>query len=227
MGKLLEIKDLVKSYPGVTAVDNVSLEVNEKEFIGICGNSGSGKSTFMHCIGTFDAPDNGEVNFCWDNQMLDAFAHKIFYRQCFIGFVFQFFHLLPTLTVIENVMLPLELSESQFSHESKAQHRERAMAVLEQFGVAEVRNSEIQEVSGGQLQRVAFARCIVTEPKLILADEPTGNLDQKNREIVYEFLKQQASETNRSVLMVTHDEHSVSRYCSKVYQMKDGCLKMI
>ena len=225
MGKLLEIKELVKTYPGVTAVANVSLAVREKEFIGICGNSGSGKSTFMHCIGTFDEPDSGQVNFCWDNQMRDAFAHKIFYRQCFIGFVFQFFHLLPTLTVIENIMLPLELSQSQFAHESRAQQRDRAMAVLEQFGVAEIRDKEIQEVSGGQLQRVAFARCIVTEPRLILADEPTGNLDQKNREIVYEFLQQQVAATSRSVLMVTHDERSASRYCSKVYQMKDGYLK--
>jgi putative ABC transport system ATP-binding protein len=200
----------------VVALDGVSLEVEAGEFVALMGPSGCGKSTLLHILGAMDRPSQGEA---WIG---DTPVHKLseeeltYIRRTSVGFVFQFFHLLPTLTVEENVALPLLLADG------RTKHTARVAELLESVGLEHRRKATPNRLSGGELQRAAVARAIVHNPPLIVADEPTGNLDSENGRVVLELLKG-LSVGGTSVVMATHSSEA-GRFAGRVLQMKDGRL---
>ncbi|HEY3317952.1 MAG TPA: ABC transporter ATP-binding protein [Coriobacteriia bacterium] len=200
----------------VTALDDVDISVAPGEYSAVMGPSGCGKSTLLHLLGGLDRPTSGSVLFeGHDIAALDD-AHLTELRRRRMGFVFQFFNLIPVLSSTENAALPLVLDG--VSPEKAAQ---RANEWLERFGLGDRLRNRPDQLSGGQQQRVALARALVAEPALILADEPTGNLDSKSAEDIAELLKQVASEFGRSVVMVTHDARTAA-HADRVLLMKDG-----
>jgi putative ABC transport system ATP-binding protein len=199
----------------VAAVHGVSVEIAAGSFVSIVGASGSGKSTLLNMIGTLDPPGAGRVVVDGiDLYALDDNARTRFRRER-IGFVFQFFHLLPTLTALENVTLPAELSGLR----GKALQA-KAAALLERVGLLGRKNHVPDELSGGEMQRVAIARALIMDPPLLLADEPTGNLDSKTGRAVLELLRG-AVDVRRTVVLVTHDP-SVAKQGDRVLTMVDG-----
>ena len=199
----------------VAAVHEVSLRIDEGEFVAIVGPSGSGKSTLMHILGCLDVPTGGEfrlsghdVHALDENQLADV-------RNALIGFVFQQFNLLPDLTAWRNVELPLVYAGCD-----PAERRERALAALAKVGLADRADHRPGELSGGQQQRVAIARAIVTEPAIILADEPTGNLDSRSSEDVLDLLGSLHDE-GRTVVLITH-ERDVAARAGRVVELRDG-----
>jgi putative ABC transport system ATP-binding protein len=201
----------------VAAVHGVSVEIAAGSFVSIVGASGSGKSTLLNMIGTLDQPGAGRVVVDGvDLYALDDNARTRFRRER-IGFVFQFFHLLPTLTAIENVLLPAELSGQRGKT-----LRSKAAALLERVGLLERQAHRPDELSGGEMQRVAIARALIMDPPLLLADEPTGNLDSKTGRGVLELLRG-ALDERRTVVLVTHDPN-VAKQGDRVLTMVDGRL---
>ena len=194
----------------------VDLEVDAGEFLAITGASGSGKSTLLHLIGSLDTPDEGELHV--DGLALHSASdpEKTTFRRESIGVVFQFFNLMPTMTVLENVMLPLVLRGDG----GKAA-RERAQQLLELVGLSERTSHFSHQLSGGEMQRVAIARALSHKPRLVIADEPTGNLDSKNRDRVLEILSQIHDEKMATMVIVTHEEE-VAEAASRRIEMQDG-----
>ena len=217
--RLVRVEGLSKSYRvGATPVPvlrDVSLEIRRGEFVAIMGASGSGKSTLLHVLGLLDRYDAGRylLNGRDTRKLSDGEAALL--RNVAIGFVFQSFHLLPQKSAWENVALPL-----RYRGVSARQQRERAHALLERLGLKERVNHRPNELSGGQRQRVAIARALVTDPPLILADEPTGNLDTEATDEVLALLSAVHAE-GRSVVLVTH-EHDVARRAQRIVQVRDG-----
>ena len=219
MEPLIRVKNMYKIYnPGeneVRALDDVSLEINQGEFIAIVGHSGSGKSTFMNMLGCLDTPDSGEyfldgkdVANLSDNELSDIRNHKI-------GFIFQGYNLIPALTAYENVELPLI-----YQGVSAAERRKRSAEVLRRVGLESRAGHKPTELSGGQQQRVAVARALATEPALILADEPTGNLDSKTgKEIMSLFC--QLNEAGKTIILITHSE-AVAQQAHRRIRIMDG-----
>lgn len=197
------------------ALDNINLEFENGEFVAIVGKSGSGKSTLINLIGGLDMPTNGNVEV--DNVDLSTLDEKRLakYRNKKVGFVFQSYYLEPSFSVLKNVALPLIIDGV------KSDERERrARDVLAQLDLSVQADKKINELSGGEMQRVAIARALVGNPSIILADEPTGNLDTENGEIVIELLRQCVN-NNRIVILVTHNELEAS-HCDRVIRLKDG-----
>jgi putative ABC transport system ATP-binding protein len=217
---IIEAKQLTRVYgtgeSAVLALDHVDLAVAPGEFAAIMGPSGCGKSTLLHLLGGLDKPTSGSVLFeDMDlGQLDDTKLTEVRRRR--MGFVFQFFNLIPVLSATENAALPLVLDG-----EPAGKAGGRADEWLRRFGLGERLKNRPDQMSGGQQQRVAMARALVAEPALILADEPTGNLDSKSAEEIAELLKQVASEYGRSVVMVTHDARTAS-HADRVLLMKDG-----
>ena len=200
----------------VTAVNDVSLEVAAGEFVGVIGPSGSGKSTLLHLAGGLDRPDSGTV---WvDGQDVGALSATGLarLRRREVGFVFQFFHLIPNLTVAENVALPLLLDGGRSGDE-------RVMTLIERVGLAARAKHLPGELSGGEMQRVAIARALVNQPRLILADEPTGNLDRATGTEILAVLEEQVAHAGAALLMVTHDNAAAGR-AARTLQVVDGTL---
>ena len=202
---MIELKNVRKTYTlggeTVHAVDGLSLQIEEHEFIAIIGASGSGKSTLMNIIGCLDTADEGDYILRGQNITSYTENQMAALRNREIGFVFQQFNLLQKLTALENVELPLI-----YQGVGASERRERASAVLAQVGLAAHMNHRPNQLSGGQQQRVAVARALVTHPALILAEEPTGNLDSKSsREIIAMF--RELNEKGNTILLITHDEH--------------------
>lgn len=220
---MITIKSLSKIYKmggdEVAALDNVSLTVNEKEFVAIVGPSGSGKSTLMNIIGCLDVASSG--SYVLDGQEITNYKENELaeIRNRKIGFIFQNFNLLTKLNAIENVELPL-IYLGISSHERK----ERAMDALKKVGLDNRMYHKPTELSGGQQQRVAIARALVTNPPLILADEPTGNLDSKTGKEVLEMLKK-LHEKGNTIVLITHDM-SVAREAKRVVKIKDGKIEL-
>jgi len=219
MKKLIEIKNLTKRYriggETINAVDDVTLDILEGEMVAITGPSGSGKSTLMHLIGGLDKPTKGDILVGGINiaKLKDRDLSK--YRNTTIGFVFQSFNLQPNLTSLENVKLPLIFSRSA---SNKVDPAIRALKMLD----LENRIShKPNQLSGGQKQRVGIARALVNNPKIILADEPTGNLDSKNGSIVINLLREINKEKNVTIIIVTHDPN-IANKCDREIRMKDG-----
>ncbi|TMB06194.1 MAG: ABC transporter ATP-binding protein [Deltaproteobacteria bacterium] len=200
----------------VRALAGVSLEVAAGEFVAIRGPSGSGKSTLLHLIGGLDVPSAGDIRI--DGALLSRLTDDelTVFRRRKIGFVFQFFNLLPTLSAEENVALPLLLDGVR-----ARDARPRALAALEQVGLAHRRRHRPDELSGGEMQRAAVARALVIEPRLILADEPTGNLDTTTGEQILALIRRANAERGCTVVLVTHDPRAAT-YGTRVITLNDG-----
>jgi putative ABC transport system ATP-binding protein len=219
---VLKVKDLKKVYGSkfrsnqYTALNGIDLEVNEGEFVGIMGPSGAGKTTLLNIIATIDSPTSGSVII--DGENTSNFADNMLskFRREKLGFVFQDFNLLDTLTLKENIILPLSLSKITVTEIEK-----RLEPIAKALGIEEILEKYPYEVSGGQKQRAAAARAVINNPKLILADEPTGALDSKSSRELLQCLSDLNEKNNATIMMVTHDAFAAS-YCKRIVFIKDG-----
>jgi putative ABC transport system ATP-binding protein len=200
----------------VKALDNVSIHIDEGEQVSLIGASGSGKSTLLNLIGGIDTPSTGTVVVAGRDIMRIGDRGITMLRREVIGIVFQFFNLMPTLSVLENVMLPAELAGK-----GEGASRDRAMELLGAVGMAARAAHRPNELSGGEMQRTAIARALVNHPKILLADEPTGNLDSHNGEMVLNLLHRIAREEGLTLVMATHDP-AIAAQAGRVVEMKDG-----
>lgn len=213
---VLQVASLIKSYAERPILRGVSFQLVAGELAALLGPSGSGKTTLLNCIGGVDRADSGEVivsGVALHGLDSDGLAQV---RRIHLGTVFQFFHLLPTLTAAENVELPLQLLGV-----GTAERESRVKSLLERVGVAHRAAALPSELSGGEMQRVAIARAVIHRPALLLADEPTGNLDSTTGAQVLDLLAEVVRETNAALLMVTHSEEAAKR-CERVLRMRDG-----
>jgi putative ABC transport system ATP-binding protein len=219
MSTLIKIDNLVKTYTlgtkSVEVLKGVSIEIQRGDLVSIVGKSGSGKSTLLNIIGILDNYDSG--NYWFNNNLIKNIneTEAAHYRNKFIGFVFQTFHLIGTKTALENVELPL-----YYRGESKTEMRQRAEEMLEKVGLGDRMHHLPNELSGGQKQRVAIARALVTQADLILADEPTGALDSKTSHEIIDLLLE-INREGKTVLIVTH-EHEVANICKRKIEIADG-----
>lgn len=222
MSVLLECKNISKVYNEgpreVTVLQQVNLTINRGEQVAIVGTSGSGKSTLLHVLGALDAPTEGKVLF--EGQDIFSFSEKqqAAFRNQSLGFIYQQHHLLPEFSALENVAMPALIAKL-----SKAEAQEKAAGLLEQVGLAERMEHKPAELSGGERQRVAIARALVMEPKLVLADEPTGNLDDETGESIYQLLLSLKHRVNTSFIVVTHDK-SLAGKLDRVLFLSNGRL---
>ena len=219
---IMRIRNVVKSFTRggeeITVLRNLNLEVAEGEFLGLMGPSGSGKTTLLNLIAGLDQPDRGEVwigGQCISRMTESQLAS---WRTRNIGFIFQFYHLLPVLTAYENVELPLLLLPI-----SSAKRREQVLTALDLVGLSDRMYHRPGQLSGGQQQRVGIARAVVTDPTLIVADEPTGDLDAKSAKEILDLLGGLQKELNKTILLVTHDPHAAER-AQRVVHLEKGQL---
>ena len=220
MSQVLKLENVEKYYGNKTnvtkAVDNISFAVEKGEFVGIMGASGSGKTTLLNCISTVDKVTAGHI-YVEDKDITSIKGRKLNqFRREELGFIFQDFNLLDTLTAYENIALPLSIQNIRAEEINS-----RVMEIAGKLDITEVMNKHSYEMSGGQKQRVAAARALVTNPKLVLADEPTGALDSKSSRYLLNSMKKLNEELNATILMVTHDAFTAS-YASRVIFIKDG-----
>jgi putative ABC transport system ATP-binding protein len=217
---MMELQEATKVYQQgrrvVHALRGVSLTIVGGEFVAIMGPSGSGKSTLMHLLGALDTPTTGHALFGGRDLHAMSDRERTLLRRTHMGFVFQFFNLLPTLTAAENVALPLLLG----GH-GRAGSRKAALVALDTVGLAERGEHFPEELSGGEMQRVAIARALVTEPEAVLCDEPTGNLDSATSKEVLGLLRSLPQAGRRAVVMVTHDA-SAAAYGDRIVRLRDG-----
>jgi putative ABC transport system ATP-binding protein len=217
---LVQTQNLTKIYgsgsTAVTALDHVNINIHDGEFVAIMGPSGCGKSTLLHLIGGLDTPSDGEVIIDGTSiaDMPDDRVTELRRRK--IGFVFQFYNLIPVLSAAENAALPVTLDGVK-----PADATAKAKEWLGHFGLAERLSSRPDQLSGGQQQRVAIARALVAEPSLILADEPTGNLDTRSGDEIAGLLRDVSKQYNRTIVMVTHDPR-IAAYADRIIFLKDG-----
>ena len=222
MANILETTGLCKQYQmgevTVDALREVDFRVQQGEFVAIMGPSGAGKSTLLHLLGGLDSPSDGDVVLAGKRLAHLSDDDITVVRRREVGFIFQFYNLLPTLTAAENVALPLLIDGRRLEdYAAKVDH------LLELVGLSDRHHHKPDQLSGGQQQRVAIARAFVNDPKIVLADEPTGNLDSKSGSVVLELLRQTCKELGATVAMVTHDPRAAS-YADRVVFLKDGQL---
>lgn len=219
--KILEVQHVVKTYSShqnqVTALSDVSFAAEQGEFIAIVGTSGSGKSTLLNLLGGLDVPTEGKISIRGHDIGSLTRKEQTIFRRRNIGFVFQNYSLMPVLNVYDNVALPVTFDKG--SHVDREHIRE----LLNELGLWEKRKRYSSELSGGQQQRVAIARALVNKPALLLADEPTGNLDSKTAVEVIGLLKASSQKYNQTVLMVTHNE-ALAQTCDRIIRIEDGRL---
>ncbi|MBQ9956653.1 MAG: ABC transporter ATP-binding protein [Ruminococcus sp.] len=217
---IIKTINLTKKYGNeehcVTALDNVCLEIKRGEFTAVTGESGSGKTTLLNVIGSLDKADSGDVIVNGESLVNQSDNALSAYRRKNIGFIFQNYNLIPVLTVEENIILPLNLDNTP-------PDKEFLDELLETMGLSARRTAFPHELSGGQQQRVAFARALIHKPQIILADEPTGNLDSKNSREVITILKNSIAKYNQTLLLITHDGNIASQ-ADRVFRMSDGKL---
>jgi ABC-type lipoprotein export system ATPase subunit len=218
---MIELKHIIKEYQLEKEVsrvlDDINIEIRNGEFLGIIGSSGSGKSTLMHIIGLLDTPTSGQVIF--EGQNVAEFSDKKLsqMRNHYVGFVFQQFNLINKLTVKENILLPAVYSHEKLNYKVN----DYAEELLDKFGIAERKDYHPNKISGGQQQRVAIARALIMKPKVILADEPTGNLDSKTGKEILDLIENLNEEFGVTVVVVTH-EAAVARRTTRQVNIKDG-----
>lgn len=223
MNKVLTAQQISKSYRDglqrVKVLQGVDLTVNSGEMLAIVGSSGSGKSTLLHILGSLDIADSGSVQILGEDLANMSSKRKAALRNQQLGFIYQFHHLLMDFTALENVAMPLLIKGLK-----KQQANTKAQAILKRVGLADRASHKPAELSGGERQRVAIARALVTEPALVLADEPTGNLDQHTAESIYQLLRELNQQSNTSFIIVTHDL-TLAKKLDKYYLMREGCLE--
>jgi len=221
-GPLLQGQGLVKSYHtaagAVEVLRDVDLEVHASEMVAITGASGVGKSTLLHVLGTLDRPDGGALRVCGEDVLALPEPRRCEFRNRTLGFVFQFHHLLPEFSALENVAMPLLLARK-----TPQEAEERARALLGELGLAERAEHRPGALSGGEQQRVAVARALAMSPRVLLADEPTGNLDRATGERLHSLLRGLARDHRLSVVIVTHNE-DLARGCDRVLRLEAGRL---
>ncbi len=215
---LLEVSSVHKSYDGCEVLRGVTLTLPAGERLALMGPSGSGKTTLLNCLGGIDRADSGKVLF--DGTDLGALTMDglAAVRRSRVGSIFQFFHLLPTLTAAENVEFPLQLAGMP-----TASRKARVNALLERTGIAHRANALPSQLSGGEMQRVAISRALVNRPALLLADEPTGNLDSASGASVLDLLEELSEEFHTSLVLVTHSTEA-TRICHRTIHLKDGVI---
>lgn len=217
---LLEAREIHKSFDqGISKLEilkGLDLRVYEGDSIAILGASGSGKSTFLQILGTLDSPSSGEINFRGQVMSQKKDIELSLFRNSEMGFVFQFHHLIMELTALENVMLPLQIKGEPPKHA-----RKKALEWLDRVGMGERSEHTPSELSGGELQRVAIARALINRPRVILADEPTGNLDSENALLIQNLFFDLQKTCNLAMVVVTHDLNFAGRF-PRVCRLKDG-----
>lgn len=218
--EIMEVQDLCKTYgkgeAKVEALKHVSFSLQKGEFAAVIGESGSGKSTLLNCIGALDEPTDGRILLDGQNLFVMGEEERTIFRRRNIGFIFQAFHLIPELNVEQNIIFPLLL-------DYKKPDSRQVDELLEVLGLQERRRHLPGQLSGGQKQRVAIGRALITRPKLILADEPTGNLDRKNSREVMELLTKASRQYQQTILMITHNPNLITSV-DRVMQVADGIL---
>jgi len=218
---IIETRKLTKEYIRdefhVFALKDADIEIHKGEFVALMGPSGSGKSTLLHLIAAMDRPTDGEIRVLGEDLRSLSDNEIAEWRNAHIGFVFQSFNLIPVLTAIENVELPLKLTS--LTRQERMEHAETALRLV---GLGERMKHFPRQLSGGQEQRVAIARAIVTDPDLILADEPTGNLDSIRAHELLALLREMVNQDSLTVLMVTHDQELANSFADRIVFMKDG-----
>ncbi len=216
--EILKVENLRKEYgegnSKVIALDGVNLEIERGEFVAIVGPSGSGKSTLLHIIGGVDSPDDGKVYI--DGNDISKYSSKelAYFRRRKVGLIYQFYNLIPNLTVRHNIELPLKLDKRKTNQDEFSD-------IVKKLGIESKLNSFPSELSGGQQQRVAIARSLIYSPSLVLADEPTGNLDRENSREIIEILKYFNRTLNQTIIVITHDE-SIALEAERVITIVDG-----
>jgi len=207
---IIEIKDVSKSYHRdslrIPVLENITLSVPDGEFLGLMGPSGSGKTTLLNLIAGIDKPDAGTITVAGDEVTRLSESQLADWRSRHVGFIFQFYNLMPVLTAFENVELPLLLLKM-----SKKQRQEQVKTALSLVGLAERMNHYPRQLSGGQEQRVAIARAIASDPTILVADEPTGDLDKQSATEILELLDRLNKEFKKTIVMVTHDQRAVEK----------------
>ena len=216
--EILKVENLCKSYcvgdTMVKALDNVSFSVEKGEFVAIVGPSGSGKSTLLHLLGGVDRPDSGKV-YIDGTDIYDLNETNLaIFRRRQVGLIYQFYNLIPVLNVEENITLPMSL-------DGKKADEEKLQNVLERLQLANRKFHLPNQLSGGQQQRVSIGRAIINNPSIVLADEPTGNLDSKNSEEIIELLKDSNRRYNQTLVVITHDE-SIALQADRIIEIEDG-----
>ncbi|HPS65660.1 MAG TPA: ABC transporter ATP-binding protein [Ignavibacteria bacterium] len=220
---LLEATQIKKSYKitkeySLQVLKGIDLQIKSGEIAAIVGKSGAGKSTLLHILGTLDTPDSGELFF--DSQKVFSYSqqHLADFRNKEIGFIFQFHHLLPEFTVLENILIPSMISGKRDT--------DKARSLLKEVGLLHRADHKPSEISGGEAQRAAIARALINSPKIILADEPTGNLDTENANSIIELIFGLRKKFNQTFVIVTHNEE-FAKNCDRIIKMKDGLISDI
>ena len=213
---MLEITNLSKSFGNLMVLNSINLDIRTGERVALMGRSGSGKSTLLNCISGIESFDSGEVFFCGKSINYMNLSELEELRRESLGYVFQSFHLLPTLTALENVEFSAQLIDTP-----RVTRRKRARELLRFVGMEHRETHRPDALSGGERQRVALARAVINHPRLILADEPTGNLDSFSGELVLNLIERISNEEGIAILLVTHDQNT-SRICDRIVEMKDG-----
>ncbi len=224
--RLLEARQLVKTYRkdnhSVQVLKGCDFHAAAGKVTAILGQSGSGKSTLLHLLGTLDAPDSGEIHF--DGQRIDSLSRRKRdeFRNTKLGMIFQFYHLLPEISALQNVLLPAMIAKGFLGYmRQRSAIAEDAKALLDRVGLTHRIHHKPRELSGGEMQRAAIARALIGKPELLLADEPTGNLDRKTGEQILSLLQEINRDTGLTIVMVTHDER-IARRCDAIVRLADG-----
>lgn len=216
--EILKTSSLKKHYGKksnlVKAVDGIDLSINQGEFVAIVGTSGSGKSTLLHMLGGLDRPTSGNVYIDGNDVFKMNDDNLAIFRRRKIGFIFQAFNLVPVLNVLENITLPMGLDNKEIDDDFVKE-------IMTTMGIYEKKNALVNNLSGGQQQRVAIARALASKPSIILADEPTGNLDSKTGEEVLAMMKMSIKKYHQTLVMITHDEH-IAQMADRIIRIEDG-----
>lgn len=217
MAKILELDNIKKSYGDTEVLHGLSFELEVGSFTSIIGQSGSGKSTLLNILGTLDNASTGtlKINGVSTNKLKGKKLAEL--RNTTLGFIFQFHHLLPEFTALENILMPVKIQKGKVTKEDL----EWAEELIEVVGLSKVKNNNALKMSGGQQQRTAIARALMNKPKLILADEPTGNLDSDTAENIYQLMRSINEKYNTSFLIITHDQ-AIAQKADRIIEIKDG-----
>jgi len=223
---ILKIEKLNKHYKDkkrdIHILNDLDFEIKKGEFVSVLGKSGSGKTTFLNMIGMLDQPDSGDIYYAGQNVSKAPSSKIDILRNEMLGFIFQFHYLLPEFTALENVMLPGLIGNKK----SKDEIEKRAKELLTEMGLNDRLDHKPTELSGGEKQRVAIARAMINEPKIILADEPTGNLDEETSDVIHSLLRKICKEKNQTIIVVTHSTE-LANITDKRYHLTKGKLELV